>query len=253
MCRTEHSLAIVNLPLNRISATLAAIVACCVFMIPVLPAVGAEPAATPPTTAPAAAVFPRLLGMNIGAKNYDDPAYQQQLSRLDVVILGLYRGWKPQYGMEKVLRNLKELSGGRIIVGQYTVLNECGDNPKDAATLDLRTKLNEMGWWAHKADGSRVQWTRQYNCWDINITSGSKPDAAGLRYPQWLAERSERVYFKAAPFDLWYCDNVFGKPRVTADWDGNGTDDSPKDPAVAAAYRSGHHAEWDHIRKIHPK
>src|SRR5512146_1329766 len=32
----------------------------------------------------------RLLGMNIGAKNYDDPTYQAQLARLDVVILGFY-------------------------------------------------------------------------------------------------------------------------------------------------------------------
>ena len=36
----------------------------------------------------------RLLGMNIGAKNYDDTAYQTQLARLDVVILGFYPGWR---------------------------------------------------------------------------------------------------------------------------------------------------------------
>jgi hypothetical protein len=29
----------------------------------------------------------------------------------------------------------------RIFVGQYTVLSEAYDNPKDAATLDLRDKL----------------------------------------------------------------------------------------------------------------
>ena len=127
--------------------------------------------------------FPRLMGMNIGAKNYDDPDYQQQLARLDVVILGFYKGWKPSYGMEKVVRNLKELSGGRILVGQYTVLNECVDNPKNTANLDVQTKLHEMNWWARKADGSRVQWTAQYNAWDINFTAWSKPDADGLRFP----------------------------------------------------------------------
>ena len=74
---------------------------------------------------PANLPFPRLMGMNIGAKNYDDPAYQSQLARLDVVILGFYKGWKPGYGMAKVVRNLKELSGGKILVGQYTILNEC--------------------------------------------------------------------------------------------------------------------------------
>src|SRR5437764_10097861 len=69
-------------------------------------------------------VFPRLMGMNIGAKNYDDPQYQRELARLDVVILGFYKGWKPQYGMAKVVQNLKELSGGKILVGEYTVLSE---------------------------------------------------------------------------------------------------------------------------------
>ena len=35
-----------------------------------------------------------LLGMNIGAKNYDDAAYQAEMARLDVVILGFYPGWR---------------------------------------------------------------------------------------------------------------------------------------------------------------
>jgi hypothetical protein len=196
--------------------------------------------------------FPRLLGMNIGAKNYDDPDYQQQLARLDVVILGFYKGWKPGYGMAKVVRNLKDLSGGRILVGQYTILNECGDDPRNAANLDVQTKLNEMNWWARKSDGSRVQWTAQYRAWDINFTAWSKPDGNGQRYPQWLAQQDDGVFFKPVPFDLWYCDNVMVQSRVTADLNGDGMDDSPKDPAVAAAYRAGHRAEWDHIRHIHP-
>ena len=40
-------------------------------------AAGANGAATPS--------FPRLMGMNIGAKNYEDAGYQRDLSRLDVV------------------------------------------------------------------------------------------------------------------------------------------------------------------------
>ncbi len=105
---------------------------------------------------------------------------------------------------------------------------------------------------ARKADGSRVQWTAQYRAWDINFTAASRPDAAGQRYPQWLAEHDERVLFRAAPFDIWYCDNVMYRPHVTADFNGDGKDDRPQDPAVAAAYRAGHRAHWEHIRKIHP-
>ena len=196
--------------------------------------------------------FPRLMGMNIGRKHYDDAEYQRQLARLDVVILGFYKGWKPDYGMAKVLHNLKELSRNHVLVGQYTCLNECQDNPKNAANLEIQQKLHDMNWWARKADGTRVQWTAEYRAWDINFTAGSKPDADGRRYPQWFAEWNDRVLFKPASFDIWYCDNVFVRPRVTADWDGNGKDGDRKDPAVAAKYRAGHRAEWEHIRKIHP-
>ena len=46
--------------------------------------------------------FPRIMGMNIGAKNYDDPKYLDALSRPDVLILGFHAlghpGWR---GREK--------------------------------------------------------------------------------------------------------------------------------------------------------
>jgi hypothetical protein len=70
--------------------------------------------------------FPRLMGMNIGSKHYDDPEYQRQLAQLDVVILGFYRGWRSGDGMAQVVRNLKRLSAGKIIVGQYTILKGAG-------------------------------------------------------------------------------------------------------------------------------
>jgi hypothetical protein len=219
--------------------------------VPVTPLIPATRSAAPKESISTPS-FPRLMGMNIGAKNYDDAEYQKQLARLDVVILGFYKNWKPRYGMAKVVRNLKDLSGGKILIGQYTILNECVDDPRNTADLDVQTKLNEMSWWARKTNGSRVQWTAQYRSWDINFTIGSRSDASGQRFPQWLAERDDGVFFKPAPFDLWYCDNVFGQPRVTADWDGDGKEDSPKDPIVAAAYRAGHRAEWEHIRRVHP-
>jgi hypothetical protein len=51
--------------------------------------------------------FPRLMGMNIGRKHYDDTEYQRQLARLDVVVLGLHKGWKPDYGVARVVQSLK--------------------------------------------------------------------------------------------------------------------------------------------------
>ena len=71
----------------------------------------AEP--KPPRNLP----FPRLMGMNIGRKHYDDAEYQRQLARLDFVVLGFYKGWKPDYGMAKAVQNLKRLSQNHLLVG----------------------------------------------------------------------------------------------------------------------------------------
>lgn len=217
-------------------------------------AAGQGPSPQPPT--PAAWTpppFPRLLGMNIGAKHYDDPRYQQQMARLHVVIIGTYKGWKPSYGLPRLVDSLHAQAVHKpLLVGQYTVLNEAQDNPRDTASADIQAKLNAMNWWARNAAGDRVQWTKTYGAWDIDFTASSPADPDGLRYPQWLANRNDEVYFRAAPFDIWYLDNVFDKPRVVADWNRDGRDDPRDDPAACAAYRAGHRAGWDHIRKIHP-
>lgn len=204
--------------------------------------------------------FPRLMGMNIGAKHYDDPQYQAQLARLDVAILGFYRGWNPRgyaaspaAAMRKVAQAI-EAKNPRILLGQYTVLNEAYDDPRDAATLDLRDKLHGEKWWLHDARGRKVQWTRQYATWETNFTPWAKPDVAGRRWPEWLAERNHAVYFREVPeFDIVFLDNVMNPLRVKGDWDGDGADDNPKDAKVLAAHFAGHLAHWRRLRELEPR
>ena len=203
--------------------------------------------------------FPRLMGMNIGAKHYDDPLYQAQLARLDVVVLGFYRGWNPHgyaadpsAAMRKVLRALKA-KNPRLVVGQYTVLNEANDDPRDVATADLRAKLHAEKWWLRDAAGRRVQWTDRYANWETNFTPWAKPDALGRRWPEWLAERNHAVYFEDVPeFDLVFLDNVMNPPRAAGDWDGDGANDGPKGPKVLQAHFAGHAAHWRRLRELMP-
>src|SRR5512146_3333543 len=66
------------------------------------------------------AQHPRLLGMNIGGKNYDDPSLQHQLARLDVVILGFYPGWTGDVDgskMRAAVQAMKRLNPA-LMVGQ---------------------------------------------------------------------------------------------------------------------------------------
>jgi hypothetical protein len=208
----------------------------------------------------ALASFPRLMGMNIGAKNYQDAAYQKDLARLDVVILGFHRGWQPPgyaanatSAMRKAVRAIKARNPD-ILVGQYTVLNEAYDNPRDTATLDLRDKLYANKWWLLNASGRKVQWTAEYSAWDINFTTWATPDSDGKRWPEWLAERNYAVFFRDIPeFDIVYVDNVMIRPRMTGDWDADGANDDPNDSRIVSAHRAGHLAHWRRIRELQPK
>lgn len=204
--------------------------------------------------------FPRLMGMNIGAKNYDDIFYQKRLSRMDVVILGFYPGWKKSYdwggssGIRAAVKAIKSYNPN-VLVGQYTILNEAQDDiSKNSANADKAKKLKQEDWWLRKADGEKTQWTHMYKAYDVNITPFARPDADGKRWPEWLAQRDYKQYFGPVPeFDIWYFDNVFAKPRIpVADWNGSGHDLSSNKEDVVTAYRAGHVAEWKRARSLRP-
>ena len=184
--------------------------------------------------------------MNIGAKNYDDGAYQAQLARLDAVILGFYPGWRGDTDgsvIRRAVQSMKALNPG-LKVGQYTILNEASTT---SANSDLTAKLDAMNWWLRDAlTGAKTQWSTSYGAWDINQTEWTGADANGDRWPQWLAKRDARMFFQRVPeFDLWYFDNVMLNSRVaTANWKLDGSNWSSKEATVAAAYRRGHAAEW---------
>lgn len=206
------------------------------------------------------AEFPRLMGMNIGAKNYQDPEYQNDLARLDVVILGFYRGWQPAgyaptstLAIRKVVQALKA-QNPRILVGQYTILGEAYDDPKDAASLDLRDKINANNWWLRNASGEKVQWTGAFSSWDVNFTAWTRPDPQGQRWPEWLAERNYAVFFRNVPeFDMVFLDGVMSPARVTADWNLDGVDEDRSSPEILAARYAGHASEWKRLRELLPK
>ncbi|MDB5772265.1 MAG: hypothetical protein JWM42_2639 [Burkholderia sp.] len=201
--------------------------------------------------------FPRLMGMNIGEKNYDDPVYQKQLARMDIVILGFYRGWgerRSEQPMRDAVRELKRLNPD-MLVGQYTLLNEANDDKEDTAEHDKQHKLDSQDWWLRKAAGERVQWTSQYHAWDINLTDWTRPDDNGDRYPQWLARRDYRVFFKPVPeFDIWYFDNVMLKQRIaSADWKREGKNQAGDDPRIQQAFRLAQATHWKQAHQLAPE
>ena len=197
-----------------------------------------------------------LLGMNIGSKNYGDPAFQAQLARLDVVILGFYPGWMGDTDGSVIRRAVQQLKARNpaLKVGQYTILNEAQDDPARTASDDKIVKLDQMGWWLRTAEGAKTSWTTSFNAYDINISEWSRADANGDRYPQWLAKREHALFFKRVPeFDLWYFDNVMKQSRVkSANWRMDGVNVTGSDPAIASAFRRAQAAHWSTAAQLAP-
>lgn len=220
---------------------------------------GTKTVSSAPVTGPVPATFPRLLGMNNGAKNYEDPAYQAAIAKLDVVILGFYRGWKNGYAatstlaMRRAVQALKAINP-KILVGQYTILTAATDDPNDTASLDVQAKLDAANWWLLDSAKRKVQYTREYGAtWEVNVSSWAPQDGEGKRWPEWIAERNYNVFFRDVPeFDIMFLDNVIN-PRGAADWNRDGKDEPPSSPAVLAANYAGHVAEWNRVRQLLPK
>lgn len=196
------------------------------------------------------------MGMNIGAKNYDDPAYLDAMARLDIVVLGFYPGWKGDRDGAVIRATVAQLKrrNPAIQVGQYTILIETPDDRTRSADRDKIDKLDAEGWWLRKSDGSKTQWTREYGTYYINITDWARPDRNGDRYPQWLARRDARLWFDRVPeFDIWYFDNVMQRARGSeADWRGDGHDVPNKDPEVQTAFRRAMAEHWEAARRAKP-
>jgi hypothetical protein len=212
--------------------------------------------------------FPRLGGMLIGdPHNYDERAYQAQIARLDLAILGFYNGWRgSSVAVARAVNAIKSRNPG-ILLGNYSIMTEVPRDESDSATAYKRDKLRAgigpagIGdWWAYDQNGNHTDWSGgTYPTWDANLTLLTTPDAGGQRWPQWLAQHDLEYLFGRAPylpippaFDLWYSDNNFWRPRVDADWNRDGSNDSRDNLAVRKWWRDGQRAYYDEGRRLAP-
>lgn len=198
----------------------------------------------------------RLASLNIGAKNYDDPVYQTQISKAAIAIMGFYPGWRGDKAGEKissVVNKLKELNP-KILVGQYTnVMESSADKVADAANLDKINKIDEMNWWLKNAAGQKLQWSTLYNAWDLNITKWTPVDSNGDHFPDWYAKYVTDKFFSKVPFDFVFSDNNFVQSRIPkANWRLEGIDVLSSLPDISLAFRQGQVAYWNKLQELNP-
>ena len=203
--------------------------------------------------------FPLLAGMLIGSpQNYSDTTYRSQIAKLDMAILGMYKGWNSS-GHATSVNAIKALNSG-ILLGNYTIMTEVPNPSSDAATADLRTKLgSEVGpggvgdWWAYDSAGAHTDWSGgTYGANDTNVTLLTTVDSSGDRWPQWMAKRDNTYVVGVANFDIWFSDNNFYRPRVDADWDRSGSNDSADNATVRTNWRNGQRAYYDTAKTLQP-
>lgn len=194
--------------------------------------------------------FPKIGGLHLNANYFTDAEARAMVARLDLAVLGMWRGWQggglTDADVVADIRARAEAAGNHgLILSKYTNIMET----YTAATGpdgDVFEKLSEeegpgglaVDWWARNAIGEAVSsWDKT---WSTNITRFVKPDAGGYRVPEWRARRDYDAFFRNVPgLDSWFLDNWFWRPRVKADWNGDGSDDSRHDPEVQRWYRLG--------------
>lgn len=206
--------------------------------------------------------FPRLASYNIGAPhNYDELAYQQQLAKRDLIILGLYNGWdEGGKTPAQVVSEIKALNPD-ILIGNYTIMEIVMDSEiSPLGEAYKRDKLSaEVGpegigdWWARDSSGAITDWTNGvWGTHDANITSFVTPDTSGDRWSQWLAKKDYELLFNGVGFDFWFSDDNFWRPRTNADWNRDGTNDDMNDIAVQGWWHAGQQAYYNQIALTAP-
>jgi len=214
-------------------------------------------------------VMPKLAQVfNGGNRRYD--SYESTIAAYDMTVLGIYNGWHKSGGITQaqLTAAVHAINPATLIVN-YTVVEFEVDTTTNVADDDhdvisyLYAQTGPTGnggtwtpndWWArddtgvaHNADGGSGA-----GFLNTNVTYFVTPDANGLRFPQWYANREDSALFSGTGYDGWFSDNNFGAPLGIADWDRNGTTDSDTDATVGTYYRQGLADYLEKINQLEP-
>jgi hypothetical protein len=190
--------------------------------------------------------FPRISTITYAGR-YDSPKFAADLAQFDLVIIGTAAPI-PDFIAEIKNHN------PRTLIGLYTVLNEARKSLHTPLARERLEKIEGENWWLRDANGTQLQWTPQFDTWDINVTRWVKPDAEGKHYPEWVAGFWYRNLFKPMPkADIWFFDNVFIRQRLkAADWKLSGSNQNGNASEITAEFRAAQRTEIDIARRLAP-
>jgi hypothetical protein len=200
--------------------------------------------------------FPRLGGVNNGgAHNYDDAAYQADLAKLGVVMLGIWPGWDSGKRMtfEQSVQNIKKINPNTRV---FLYMNSMEVSATDASAAPYYKKVDASNWWL-TAPGVASKVLSEYGnqtkkaVYQINTTKFAPADADGLQEWEWHARWIIDQLYKPAPsIDGFFEDNVFFQPRISGDWNRDGLTDTTQ--AAGKWLREGYRARFALLHQLMP-
>lgn len=203
--------------------------------------------------------FPRLAGVNNGGPhNYDDPAYQAKLAKLNFSILNIWTGWDETYGMtmEQVVRNIKAINpDSRVFLYENSM--EVAD--ENAAAAVVFNKVDQMKWWAFPRGASGTPMLSEFGRqaskpnYQVNNTLFTPRDSGGYQQWEWHARWVVQQFYKPNPsIDGFFEDNVFWRPRVEADWNRDGVTDKADSPQAGKWLREAYRQRFQLFDNLMP-
>ncbi len=203
--------------------------------------------------------FPRLAGVNNGGPhNYDEPAYQAKLAKLNFSILNIWSGWDETYGMtmEQVVRNIKAINpDSRVFLYENSM--EVAD--ENAAAATVFNKVDQMKWWAFPRGATGAPMLSEFGRqsskpnYQVNTTLFTPRDSGGYQQWEWHARWVVQQFYKPNPsIDGFFEDNVFWRPRVDADWNRDGVTDKADSPQAGKWLREAYRKRFQLLDNLMP-
>ena len=206
--------------------------------------------------------FPRLAGVLIGSpQNYEDPAFQSQIARLNVALLNTWPAWKGfnsnSATFNGVIRDIKAINSATQIF-QYSIVESigAGQGLAGGAFTVPYNKINAMNWWVYNVGVAGAKSLSQWQgsggpFYEINITSSAPIDSNGNRWTDWFANWVTETYVAPNPLiDGVYTDSVSWFPFSSsdADWNRDGVADSKHSATTQQLYRQGYQHYFQVLR-----
>lgn len=220
---------------NRFLAVAAALAA--------LPCIALCQTSTASSTSAYSPPFPRLAGLDIGGPfNYNDPTYQAQLAKENLIILTDYPGLAPGgESMESVVKAIKAINPNTLV---FLYIDNSSIDPTDAAYATLINKLNSMNWWLYPEGNSGTPITFSGSELTINNTTFTAKDSSGEDSVDWMTNYFVSQSYTPNPsIDGLFMDNMFWEPTVSGDWNLSGVD-TPNTSAQAGTWLREGYAEY---------